>query len=452
MGQQVSDLPLVDIRAWHGAADGLLGDNPLSAQWFADTVDAGGYQFSVAALPAPPGETFSLLRSRPSVLALRGRGGAAFPLITKIQAVLRESQNRYHSATVIANGAEGEPLSVKDRYLLRFRPHLIVDGALVTAAATGADTVVFYIADAAGRAAITRAVDELTANHDVLPAFKIVESQDTYVAGEETAAVRAVETGVARPTDKPPRPYESGVGGRPTLVSNVETLAWLAQAVKPGAEEAEPRFLATVSGPQVAPRLYELPLGIPFGDLQDAVSNDQDPPASVLAGGFFGGIIPADPALVLTYDSLRGLGSSLGCGAFYLLDATTCPIGVAADVAAYFAANNARQCLSCIYSTQTVASTLASLSSGQVDPDEVMSRLSRWAHSLPATGACAVPDGVAVLLQTLLKFYPHQIGEHARQGCDQCAQAAGGNRWGSLTLTGHSPETSFETATLEGAR
>lgn len=328
------------------------------------------------------------------------------------------------------------------------RPHLIVDGALVTAAATGADTVVFYVADAAGRAAITRAVDELTANHDVLPAFRIVESQETYVAGEETAAVRAVETGVARPTDKPPRPYESGVGGRPTLVSNVETLAWLAQAVKPGADAAEPRFLATVSGRQVAPRLYELPLGITFGEVQDAVINGQDPPASVLAGGFFGGIIPADPALVLTYDSLRGLG----CGAFYLLDSSTCPIGVAADVAAYFADNNARQCLSCIYSTQTVASTLASLSSGQLDPDQVMSRLSRWAHTLPATGACAVPDGVAVLLQTLLKFYPHQIGEHARQGCATCEQAAGRDRWGSPTLTGHSAHASLQTPTLEGAR
>lgn len=424
MGQSCSDLPLLDIQAWRGSAEGLLGERPTDEQTYADSIDAGYFRFVLSHRSAPPAQILETLREFPLARGLRGRGGASFPTLTKIEAVLNRNRQTGARVTLVANGAEGEPLSFKDRYLMRYRPYTILDGCLIAATATGAAEIVLYIADDPSRSAMTQAVETLRTAHSDLPQMRIFKAQETYVAGEESAAVRAVNVGVARPTDKPPRPFQSGVGGSPTLVSNVESLAWLAHAALGERGGSAVRFLATVSGDRVAPRLYELPLGITLGEVQDAVLGPSDQPHNAVMGGYFGGIIPIEPTLAMTYDALYEAGSSLGCGAIYILDPMTCPIKVAADVAAYFAEHNARQCLSCIYSTGTAAATLVQLSRPGLDGADVLEKLSRWSNTLPGTGACAVPDGLAVLLRTLVRHFSEDIRRHVECGCSQCHLAA----------------------------
>src|SRR5438876_9501625 len=152
---------------------------------------------------------------------LLGRGGAGFPVGRKWRAVAERSSGR---AVVLANGAEGEPLSLKDRSLMAARPHLVIDGALLAARAVGANDIIFYVGSEhrTAEAALRRALAERPG--DVRGRARIVAAPAGYVSGEESAAVHYVNAGDARPTTTPPRPFERGVGGRPTLVQNVESL------------------------------------------------------------------------------------------------------------------------------------------------------------------------------------------------------------------------------------
>ncbi|HEX6492450.1 MAG TPA: proton-conducting membrane transporter, partial [Candidatus Dormibacteraeota bacterium] len=153
---------------------------------------------------------------------LRGRGGAAFPVARKWRSV---AERRGGTPVVLVNGAEGEPLSRKDRVLMEARPHLVLDGATLAAAAVGANEVVLYVGSDHGAAAgaLRRALAERPEAER--RRTRVVAAPARYVAGEETAAVHFVNDGVALPVTAPPRPYERGVGGRPTLVQNVESLA-----------------------------------------------------------------------------------------------------------------------------------------------------------------------------------------------------------------------------------
>lgn len=133
---------------------------------------------------------------------LRGRGGAGFPAAVKLRSV----RGRGGSPVVVANGEEGEPGSVKDRWLLRARPHLVLDGLARAAAVTGAVRGYVYLSDPAAGESVRRA---LTEHPPPLP-VEVVETAHTYVAGEESAVVRRIDGGPALPTAKPPRPFERG--------------------------------------------------------------------------------------------------------------------------------------------------------------------------------------------------------------------------------------------------
>src|SRR5258708_564851 len=155
---------------------------------------------------------------------LGGGGGAAFPLATKARAVRRVAKWR-GAPIVVAKGEGGGRASIKARWLLRNRPHLVLAGLRRAAGAVGADRAFVYLSDPlAARSAASALEEAERAGRLTLP-VGITVVEPAYVAGEETAAVRAINGGPAKPTDKPPRPFEARVSDRPTLVSNVETLA-----------------------------------------------------------------------------------------------------------------------------------------------------------------------------------------------------------------------------------
>ena len=167
---------------------------------------------------------------------LLGRGGAGFPVARKWAAVAERGDGR---AVILANGAEGEPLSSKDKAIMSARPHLVLDGAELAAEAVGADRIVVYVGEGhrAARMAIEAAATERMAvsrgGRSQIP-IDLVTAPHTYIAGEESAAVHYLNVGDARPTAIPPRPFERGVGGRATLVQNVESLAQVALIARHG--------------------------------------------------------------------------------------------------------------------------------------------------------------------------------------------------------------------------
>jgi NADH:ubiquinone oxidoreductase subunit F (NADH-binding) len=355
---------------------------------------------------------------------LRGRGGAAFPFARKVAAVRASGA----APVVLANGEEGEPASVKDRWLLRNRPHLVLDGVRLAARLVGASHAVVYLSDEDSEQSIRQALEDRPADGYSVSVHRVAP---TYVAGEETAAVRAVNGGPAKPTDKPPRPFEVGVGGHPTLVSNVETLANLPFLAGRGAEafraygtDGSPgTFLLTLGGAVTTPGLYEVPLGMALRDAVNQLGGSGDVIAGALMGGYFAGLIgPRADGLTLDYDTMREAGSGLGCGAVTILGEQHCPVAVAADVMAYFSRENAGQCGSCFNGTAAMSAVLTSLREGSADRTDI-ERLQRWGEMLPGRGACATIDGAACLARSLLREFPEQVESHLETPCDTCAGA-----------------------------
>jgi NADH:ubiquinone oxidoreductase subunit F (NADH-binding) len=370
---------------------------------------AGGYQ---------PGLGGGDLIDAVAVSGLRGRGGAAFPTALKLAAVASQLGEK----VVVVNGEEGEPASVKDRWLLRSRPHLVIDGALRAAQAVGAGSVYFYVSDAAAAVSLHAAVAELDA---AAAELHVRQVEPSYVAGEETAAVNAINGRPAKPSEKPPRPFQEGVRRLPTLVSNAETIACL-PAIGSGTADQVLSFLLTLGGAVPQPGLYEVPFGIPLGEATEVLGGLAGPARGYVMGGYFAGLLNArGHELPLDYDALRAEGSGLGCASVTVLGPDDCPVGVAALLLAYFGRENAGQCGSCFNGTAAMAGVATALARGEAGPAEI-ARLAHWGGFLPGRGACATLDGAAAVAATLLREFPaevkaHLADAHQRDACAACA-------------------------------
>ncbi|GAC1671332.1 MAG: NADH-ubiquinone oxidoreductase-F iron-sulfur binding region domain-containing protein [Candidatus Limnocylindrales bacterium] len=357
---------------------------------------------------------------------LLGRGGAGFPVGRKWRSVASQAGGR---PVVLANGAEGEPLSAKDRTLLRLRPHLVLDGAFLAADAVGADRVALYVGSAHrdARATVARALAE---RRDIRVAVDLLEAPATYVAGEESAAVHFVNDADARPTVTPPRPYERGVGGRPTLVQNVESLAHAALIGRRGDAwyrevglDATPgSALITVSG---AGRdgVREIEIGTTIGALAEqagAGSSARDRQA-VLLGGYFGGWLSTERSWDVPLDpiALRAAGSAFGAGVVAFLGNDRCGVRATSRIMDYMAGQTAAQCGPCVFGLRAIADATARLATGRPERDD-LARIERWAQQLSGRGACRHPDGaVGHLLSSLRAFGPEWDVHQRRRPCSR---------------------------------
>ncbi|MBU8816061.1 hypothetical protein KL864_09085 [Mycolicibacterium goodii] len=402
-----------DLRvvAWPGIAPRLLRSE---SETVTEYVGAGGYG-------APDNRLLDTVEAS----GLLGRGGAAFPLGVKLRTV-RDNGRTAGGAVVIANGEEGEPASIKDRWLLRNRPHAVLDGLRLASLVVNADRAVLYTSDSLS----ARSVEHALAETDGRPgcvAVELLTVTPGYVAGEETAAVRVVNGGPAKPTDKPPRPFEQGVGGYPTLISNVETLAHLAflnlndaTAFRALGTEGSPgTFLATVTGAGRAPALYELPHGVAFTDVLTLHGVSPDAVTGALMGGYFAGLLGREiVGATLDHETLRGLGSGLGCGAISILT-DDCPVAVATSVLSYFDRENAGQCGSCFNGTAAMAAAATALRDGTATEDD-LARLKRWSVVLRGRGACGTIDGAANVAASLLSAFDDLVRRHLENNCRAC--------------------------------
>jgi NADH:ubiquinone oxidoreductase subunit F (NADH-binding) len=350
---------------------------------------------------------------------LLGRGGACFPMAIKLRSVRDRPAPRF----IVANGEEGEPLSVKDRWLLRIRPHLVLDGVFRAARSVKAERAFIYVSDSAAALSVHEALGEL--GMTPVP-VTVVEVTPAYVAGEETAVVRAINGGPALPVDKPPRPFEVGVGGQPTLVSNVETLANLPSIELPAScnggsggksVRSADTFLVTLSGARQEPGLYEVATDSSLAEVIEAVGGGTGHIQGALMGGYFGGLIGSRVLdLPLSHMRMRDEGARLGCGAIWLIDKDQCPVQLAADVMRYFESNNARQCGPCIRGTSSMSAALDRLAGGDA-ADADLEHLARWSISLLGRGACAYLDGAAALPSSLFREFRAHVEQHRTRAC-----------------------------------
>jgi NADH:ubiquinone oxidoreductase subunit F (NADH-binding) len=346
---------------------------------------------------------------------LRGRGGAGFPAHRKWRAVAGADGPR----VVVANGEEGEPASGKDRWLLTHRPHLVLDGLFRAAASVGADRAIVYLAHAETVEAVRAALADL----DDVPPVEIHTVEPSYVAGEETAVCRAIDGGPALPTDKPPRPFERGVGGRPTLVANVETLAHAAWIARNGAADyrlhgtatSPGTTLVTLAGACRHPGVYEVPYGLAIGELFGSVGGGlTSPPAAFVMGGWFGGILsPRTAEVACCFEAVRAAGSGLGCASITAVGEGEDPVAIAASIAAWYADESAGQCGVCIKGTAAIRDTFARVRDGLAEDGDT-ANLARWGAQLPGRGACALLDGAAAMARTLVSEFPEHVAARPR--------------------------------------
>jgi NADH:ubiquinone oxidoreductase subunit F (NADH-binding) len=254
---------------------------------------------------------------------------------------------------------------------------------------------------------------------------------DAYVAGEETALLHYLNGGPAVPTLVPPRPHQHGLGRRPTLVCNAETLAHVALVARNGAawfrELGTPEHpgtaLVTVAGAVRRPGVHEVALGTPIAQAIAGAGGASGPLRAVLVGGYNGCWLTPEVAAGTGLDnaSLRARGGAVGAGVVFALPAGACPVAEVAGVVRWMARESAGQCGPCVHGLDAIAGALASIAAGRARPD-VLDRLRRWAGQVQGRGACRHPDGVAVFVRSALATFADELEAHRRHGpCRRCA-------------------------------
>jgi NADH:ubiquinone oxidoreductase subunit F (NADH-binding) len=248
-----------------------------------------------------------------------------------------------------------------------------------------------------------------------------VTGSDRFVGGEASAVVHWIEKGVPAPTRTPPRLSEHGLGGKPTLVQNVETLAHLALIARYGASwfrgvgtAAEPgSMLVTVLGAVNEPGVHEIAIGTPVGEVLSLAGGASAPLDALLLGGYFGSWADADAAAPLPFSAagLAPLGAGIGAGLIAALPADACGLAEMARVVRYLADESAGQCGPCLFGLDAVAGEVQRLADGRTSS---LATLRRWLGQVDGRGACHHPDGAVRMIRSALSVFTPELEQHAR--------------------------------------
>jgi NADH:ubiquinone oxidoreductase subunit F (NADH-binding) len=373
--------------------------------------------------PLPLGWRPSRLIDTVERSGLVGRGGAGFPTGRKLRSVAAGRR----AAVVVANGAEGEPASRKDRVLLTTAPHLVMDGISVAAHAVRATAAYLVVHGRETRlvAALSAAAEARNvAGIDPVP-IQVAALPGRYIASEQSAIVQFLSGGPARPTFAPPRPHERGVRGRPTLVNNVETLAHLALIARygdgwfraVGTPGAPGSALVTVGGAVGRPGVYEIALGTTVGQVLMLADGPAERPQAILIGGYFGTWLPAEVAwpVPMSHVALRAAGGALGAGIIIAAPESACGLAETARVVRYLAEQTAGQCGPCVFGLPALADALAELAY-QGGRGRSAEQVAALIPLIEGRGACRHPDGATQLAASALRTFGADAAWHDRAG------------------------------------
>ena len=344
-----------------------------------------------------------------AAVRLLGRGGAAFPVATKLAAMTTGS-----SVEVVVNGSESEPASHKDRTLMTLAPHLVLDGALLVARALRTRRVTIAVHDGGAYDSLVRAVEERRTTEPHPERVTVRLQAARFVGGEVRALLNGLDGRAAVPPGRRTLPTEQGLHGRPTFASNVETFAQIALLVSLGAhryadigDPDEPgTTMLTLVGDLAAPGVVEVPTGLPLDALLP--HGDGDP---VLIGGYHGHWVRDVDGLRLNRSLLREAGVPLNAGVIARLPATGCALAEVAAVTSWLARQSAGQCGPCLFGTHAVAQDVNALLRGRPSL-EITNRL----RGMTRRGACAHPDGTAAFVSSALTAMASEIAVHLEHG------------------------------------
>lgn len=344
-------------------------------------------------------------------VGLSGRGGGHFFVAHKWRTALYAGGG----GTVVANAAESEPASAKDAVLVSRRPHLVLDGLVSTGEAIGAtDHVVWlHAGDRGGHRALARALAERRSAGLSEPAIRLVVGPDSYLSGESSAILRSLAGGPALPAFRRTPAAVDGLGGRPALVHNVETLARIALVARSGADGYRPSSLFTVVGPDHRTVIE----ADPSWTLVEVVAAAGVPvETAVLVGGYGGSWLSWTPAAGLgaSEAAAREAGVSLGAGVIAPLAPGGCGLAHTAAIARYLAASSARQCGPCLFGLPAIASVLTRLALGQAGRADLR-RLDRFIAQVDGRGGCHHPDGVVRMARSALSVFAADVQAHRRR-------------------------------------
>jgi len=350
---------------------------------------------------------------------LNGRGGAAFPTWRKLASAAETGR----AGVVVANGSEGEPLSAKDATLLHHAPHLVLDGLLLVAASLGAAET-HLVTTAAQLGPAQRAIAE----RQDAQGIRLRETEDRFISGEASAVVNAIERTRAIPRDHVVRLSISGVGRRPTLVLNVETLAHIALVLRFGADwfrslgtDDDPGTrLLTVVGPEGSV-VVEAAGGTPLLGALRAGGVDPSTVRAVLVGGYHGAWVPGDALdAPLSAAGLAPFGATPGAGILMVLSRGECGLDRTAEITRYLAGQSAGQCGPCANGLPELAELVARIA--RRDRDTSLPRQVQQVTGLvTGRGACHHPDGTARMVASALDAFDRDVHAHALGLCQEVA-------------------------------
>jgi formate dehydrogenase len=370
--------------------------------------EAGGGLGVLRALPSLEQIAAELKASR-----LAGYGGAGFPTGLKWESVAGEPGPCY----VVVNADEGEPGTIKDRYVMELRPHLLLEGTLIAMRALGAQEGYIYLREeyATARSRLLQALGELREAGllDGL-SLELVIGAGAYIAGEETAMLESMEGRRAMPRLKPPFPSQVGYLGRPTLINNVETLAHVPAIVRNGGEwwaglgirGASGTRLWSVSGAVGRPGCYEAPNGVTIRELvEDYAGGFTGEVGAVVPGGAASGILP--PAALdapLTRDGLAEFGAGPGSAAVQVFPARYSPLRLLAETMRFFAEESCQKCTPCRIGNRAIHHLCEELGKGEV----AMSRekVDEWLLAMEKTSICGLGQASPFPVRSAMRWWP----------------------------------------------
>jgi NADH-quinone oxidoreductase subunit F len=359
---------------------------------------------SLAGLDGP-----ELLR-RVQAANLRGRGGGWFPAGRKWQAVRVEEGD----PVVIANGAEGEPGSIKDRFVMTRRAGAVLEGLRLAARAVGAREAIIFLKGSfdAPAAALEKAIGE--ARLDGLT-VTIRRGDDGYITGEETALLEALEGRRPWPRPKPPLPAAVGLNGRPTLVQNVETLARVPAALAdPEAFRRTETTLVSLWGDVRRPGVYEVALGTPVSRLIEEQGGGAPDGVSMVfpSSSAAPPLRAAQLETPLDPDALRAAGSALGTASVLVVGVSVAPFAIADSLARFFERESCGQCPPCTMGTASLARIVRAVGTREAKARDLLD-VSEVAGFMAMHGYCAhCRTAAAATTGFLARFSPEVKARH----------------------------------------
>jgi NADH-quinone oxidoreductase subunit F len=406
----------------------------LDKPWtLATYASAGGYEQwkKILREKTPPEKIVEAVKAS----VLRGRGGAGFPTGIKWSFIRRDLPGQKY---LLCNSDEGEPGTCKDRDILRFNPHQIIEGMAIGGYAMGMTIGYNYIrgeywepferfeaALAEARAAGLIGKNILGSGVD----FDLYShlGAGAYICGEETAMMESLEGKRGMPRNKPPFPAGRGLYGKPTTINNTETYASIPVIMEKGPEWflnlGKPNNggckIFSVTGHVNKPGNYEIPLGTPFKELLAMAGGVREGHRlkAAIPGGSSMPILPADVMLSLNmdFDSLQKAGSGLGSGAVIVLDETVCIVKLLERISKFYMHESCGQCTPCREGTGWLYRLTHDIEQGRGTMEDIET-LRRAAKNIEGRTICAFGEAAAWPVGGCLKYFYEEFEYHVRHG------------------------------------